>query len=418
LKIFTFGGYVFSVCAAAAMLAGCGRESTPLIQSPTGITANQTNAVAAYRILYKFGGGSDGEDPVAGLINVRGTLYGTTADGGDGTYGYSCCGTVFSISESGRETVLHRFKGGSADGVQPVAPLLAVNGTLYGTTYGGGAKRRGTVFAITMSGKETVLYSFKGRPDGAQPLAPLIDVNGTLWGTTTGGGAKGNGTVFAITMSGKETVLYSFKGGSADGQNPYGGLVNVKGKLYGTTDGGGAHCINYVACGTVFSITTSGNETVLYSFKGGKADGQNPKAGLVYREGKLYGTTSGGGYNASEPGNGIAFAVTPSGAETVLHRFGYRHDGAIPQAALLDVNGTLYGTTTNGGAYGYGTVFEILASGKERVLYNFADHGDGYYPMASLISVKGSLYGTTPSGGGGCYSTVDEGCGTVFVLKP
>ena len=413
MRIFTFGGYVFGVCAVAAMLAGCGRESTPLIQSPVGVTADGTNAVTSYRILYKFGGGSDGESPVAGLINVKGTLYGTTEDGGDSARGYSCCGTVFSISESGKEAVLHRFKGDSADGGQPVAPLLNVNGTLYGTTYGGGAKRNGTVFAITMSGRETVLYSFKGQPDGARPVAPLLNVNGTLWGTTSGGGGKGNGAVFTITTSGRETVRYSFKGGTADGQNPNAGLINVKGKLYGTTDGGGAHCVRYVACGTVFSITTSGNESVLYNFKGGK-DGQNPEAGLVYREGKLYGTTTGGGAYSS----GTVFAVTPSGAESVFHSFGYRDDGAIPQAALLDVNGTLYGTTYYGGTYQFGTVFEILASGKERVLYNFADHGDAYYPMASLIDVKGTLYSTTPSGGQGCYSSVDEGCGTVFVLKP
>ncbi len=402
------------------MLAGCGRESTPLIQSSVGVTADRTNGVPAYRIFYKFGGGSDGESPVAGLINVKGTLYGTTENGGDGGRGYGCCGTVFSITESGKETVLHRFKGGSADGSHPVAPLLNVNGTLWGTTaYGGGAQGNGTVFAITMSGRETVRYSFKGEPDGARPAATLLNVNGTLWGTTTGGGAKGNGTVFAITQSGRETVRYSFKDGRADGQNPYGGLINVKGDLYGTTDGGGAHCINRIACGTVFSITTSGNETVLYNFKGGK-DGQNPEAGLAYREGKLYGTTSGGGVVCNSPsrGCGIAFAATPSGAEAVLHSFGYGDDGASPQAALLDVNGTLYGTTPWGGKYGFGTVFEILASGKERVLYNFADHGDGYYPMASLINVKGTLYGTTPSGGQGCYSSVDEGCGTVFVLKP
>jgi uncharacterized repeat protein (TIGR03803 family) len=251
----------------------------------------------------------------------------------------------------------------------------------------------------------------------SQARLPLLNVNGTLWGTTTGGGAKDNGTVFAITQSGREIVRYSFKGGRADGQNPDGGLINVKSRLYGTTDGGGAHCINYVACGTVFSITTSGDETVLYNFKGGK-DGQNPAAGLVYRKGRLYGTTTGGGGCAPSGGCGTAFATTPSGAETVLHRFGHHHDGAVPQAALLDVDGTLYGTTYAGGTYYFGTVFEILASGKERVLYNFADHGDGYYPVASLINVKGTLYGTTSGGGQGCTGSVSEGCGTVFVLKP
>jgi len=74
------------------------------------------------------------------------------------------------------------------------------------------------------------------------PTAGLINVEGTLYGTTDGGGAKGDGTVFTITPSGAETVLYSFKGGS-DGNFPYASLVNVKGTLYGTTfEGDGSGC--------------------------------------------------------------------------------------------------------------------------------------------------------------------------------
>ena len=36
-----------------------------------------------------------------------------------------------------------------------------------------------------------MLYSFRGVPDGAHPIAPLIDVNGTLYGTTEYGGIDG-----------------------------------------------------------------------------------------------------------------------------------------------------------------------------------------------------------------------------------
>jgi uncharacterized repeat protein (TIGR03803 family) len=95
--------------------------------------------------------------------------------------------------------VLHSFRG-YPDGAHPWAGLLNVNGTLYGTTYGGGAHHRGTVFAIPTSGKETVLYSFGYRPGGANPKAALIDVNGTLYGTTSRGGADGQGTVFSLTQ--------------------------------------------------------------------------------------------------------------------------------------------------------------------------------------------------------------------------
>ena len=62
-----------------------------------------------------------------------------------------------------------------------------------------------------------------------------------------------------------ETVLHSFEVGSGDGKNPRAGLIDVMGTLYGTTvNGGGASCY----CGTVFKVTLSGAETVLYSFAG------------------------------------------------------------------------------------------------------------------------------------------------------
>jgi uncharacterized repeat protein (TIGR03803 family) len=36
--------------------------------------------------------------------------------------------------------------------------------------------------------------------DGELPFADLVNVNGTLYGTTNGGGASGLGTVFSITL--------------------------------------------------------------------------------------------------------------------------------------------------------------------------------------------------------------------------
>jgi uncharacterized repeat protein (TIGR03803 family) len=121
------------------------------------------------------------------------------------------------------------FGSGTDPGSYPAAGLAYVNGTLYGTTVHGGSSNPqspnlglGTVFAVSKSGTERVLHSFTGRPDGAYPYAGLISVNGTLYGTTSGGGANGYGTVFAVSTSGAERVLYSFKGGT-DGANPQAG---------------------------------------------------------------------------------------------------------------------------------------------------------------------------------------------------
>ncbi|MFY9739997.1 MAG: choice-of-anchor tandem repeat GloVer-containing protein [Candidatus Cybelea sp.] len=100
-----------------------------------------------------------------------------------------------------------------------------------------------------------MLYSFGASEDGANPYAGLVNINGTLYGTTAYGGANGDGTVFSITPSGTETVLYSFKGGLGDGEYPFASPISIKGTLYGTTSQGGANCSPSGGCGTVFSIT-------------------------------------------------------------------------------------------------------------------------------------------------------------------
>lgn len=115
--------------------------------------------------------------------------------------------------------------------------------------------------------------------------------------------------VFALTTSGKETVPHSFAGDKADGDFPEATLLNLDGTLYGTTLRGGAHCeeSSEHGCGTIFSITTSGVETVLHSFGRGSEDGALPRAGLVSVKRILYGTTEAGGSS----GNGTAFSLSP-----------------------------------------------------------------------------------------------------------
>ena len=213
-----------------------------------------------------------------------------------------------------------------------------------------GVRRLGLRRTSTPLGLLEQLYRFRR---GSHPIAALINVNGTLYSTTYGAidglGGGGYGTAYSITTSGAHKLLYRFRGGS-DGHNPH-GLLNVNGTLYGTTTfGGGYECNDSsgVGCGTVYSISTSGTEKVLYAFKGG-SDGAFPLAGLIDVNGTLYGTTSegGSGCNSSgeEIGCGTVFSITASGQETVLHRFARSPRWHISGASLIDVNGTLYGTT-------------------------------------------------------------------------
>jgi len=321
------------------------------------------------------------------------------------------------------ETVLYSLGSQAGDGNYADAGLIFdTTGNLYGTTLSGGAYYGGTVFELTASGSEKVLYSFGSQAgDGRVPYAGVIfDNAGNLYGTTSGGGAYkcSNayvcGTVFELTAAGTEKVLHSFGNlydyGLGDGTYPFAGLViDNAGNLYGTTTYGGDLACGGYGCGTVFKLTAKGKEKVLYRFGRRKGDGENPFAGLIFdNDGNLYGTTFDGGYY----GYGTIFELTAADKEKILYSFGrYAGDGLHPQAGLIfDNAGNLYSTTTYGGAYGYGTVFELTADGTEKILYSFGGQtGDGESPTGGLIfDANGNLYGTTSFGGAYYGGTVFE----------
>jgi uncharacterized repeat protein (TIGR03803 family) len=433
--------YALTIGAAVALLAGCGgsQPASTLPIQPMSQLQNRAHSTGnGYKLLYSFQGGTDGEHPSGGLTSLNGVLYGLTSIGGGSGYGG---GTVFSIGSSGQENVLYRFQGGN-DGANPTGGLLLVNGSLYGTTQNGGSTYGycyggcGTVFKVSTSGEEQVLYEFQGGNDGYFPSGDLTALHGVLYGTTSSGGGSGCGghgcgTVFSVTTAGTETVLYRFKGGT-DGATPNGQLLALRNVLYGTTYSGG-RCVIQAGCGTVFKVTTSGHEAVLYRFKGApyydpSKDGGNPAAGLLALNGTLYGTTAFGGVGPGQKW-GTVFEVSTSGMEHVLHRFN-GNDGKIPYSKLIAVNGLLYGTTTGGGpgycdgsdGYHCGVIFRMNTAGKEHVLYDFLGNysvGDGGYPIAGLTLLNGSLYGVTIYGGQSrCYGWRIPGCGTVFKISP
>jgi uncharacterized repeat protein (TIGR03803 family) len=381
----------------------------------TGVLLAATSLPAraqTFDVLYSFTGFADGGQAQGGVVrDAADNIYGTTS-----SYGSGGGGTLFRIDPAGKFSVMVSFD--SEDGAGPIDPLLLnTAGDLYGTTWYEGAYGYGTVFEVNALGLLKVLHNFTGGTDGANPSAGLIsDAAGNLYGTTLYGGdlscnsGTGCGTVFKLTPSGKETVLYSFTG-AADGRFPQAGLVaDVAGNLYGTTIyGGDLSCNSGTGCGTVFKVDRAGAETVLYSFTGG-TDGQFPYAGLVRDPaGDLFGTTSNGGASAY----GTVFEVDKAGTETVLHSFAAGADGATPVAGLvIGGAGNLYGTTEGGGTHNSGTVFEVTASGTETVLHSFNGQSGGANPNAGLLrDSAGNLYGTTLQGG--VYLQ-----GTVFKLKP
>lgn len=306
--------------------------------------------------------GYDGESPYAGLVedSAGTTFYGTTAYGGSAGFG-----TVFELS-SGGFIPLYNFAGGT-DGANPYGDLTIdpVSGTLYGTTVAGGAQNCGTVFEISPSGAENILYAFRGNPDGCQPFSRVReDSNGTLYGTTLAGGALNAGTVFRLKETNgvwNESVIYHFPG-APDGAMPRDIDFNsTTGTLYGVTEHGGGN-----NAGTVFDLTkTKGGwrELVLYAFKG-DPDGASPYGlQMDHATGALVGTTLKGG----RMNQGTLYALSKtrrSWTETILHSFGSQAgDGSYPYARPVEdtKTGFLYGTT-NGAAHGGGTVYLVNPS--------------------------------------------------------
>jgi uncharacterized repeat protein (TIGR03803 family) len=376
--------------------------------------------------LYNFQGPSlDGMSPGTGVVRDHdGNMYGTTTAGGQAD-----SGTAFEVVASGTETMLHSFQF-LVDGVNPDAPLaLGAGSALYGTTSLGGPNNAyGTVFRIK-DNKVTVVYAFSGGLDGLAPVGGVVeDIDGSLYGTTGGGGTGtcpgGCGTVYRLDKNGHETVMHNFDG--PNGAHPAATLIHdQQGNVFGTTSSGGLDNSDNMCpggCGTVFMLSRSGRFTVLHKFTYGTGDGWDVSFGVVRdQQGNLYGTTlTGGAWNY-----GTIYEITSAGEEKVLYNFAGSPDGSDP-GGLVIANGKLYGTTTSGGdascwlSYGgCGLIFEFDRAGTEEILYTFNGVTDGAVPVGPLtFDSEGNMYGATVQGMKDNCAFWQGGCGTIWKLSP
>ena len=222
-------------------------STTEGVYTGTAGTAYKISTKGVLKTLHAFLGtpGNDGATPYAILLGLDANFYGVSRLGGVNNFG-----TIFKMTKAGKVTILHSFAGGVTDGSIPVGGLVQANdGTLYGTTYGGGTKNWGVVFKILPTGKGyTVLHNFDRTADindGIQPLGALtLGTDGNVYGTTGGGGHQNAGAIFRVTPAGAYSTLYSFcaVAGCKDGFFPQTGMVqHTNGKFYGVTESGGTN---------------------------------------------------------------------------------------------------------------------------------------------------------------------------------
>jgi len=366
-------------------------------------------------VLHNFTGGGDGATPYAGLtMDEAGNLYGTTPYGGKGN------GTVYRLRRSGSGwlfDLLYAF-GQSGDGAKPEARVIfGPDGTLYGTTTGGGSYGYGTVFnlkppppgtcvAVVCPWTETILWSFADSDDGANPNAGdlIFDQAGYLYGTTTHGGsggcsAPGCGVVYAeYYLGGGVSPLYSFTNGS-DGEFPDGGVIfDQAGNLYGTAQGGDT------GYGTVYELTLGEfgwTENTIFDLGN---HGSAPVGSLVFDEyGNLFGATRLDSVGMGFLPGTLYEIKESSGTWTKSYEYDFYSEN--PQAGVTaDAACNLYGDAPGDGNYDlYGLVYKLTPSSGSwsyKTLYNFTGGNDGGQPYGSVIpDASGNLYGTTTSGG-------------------
>jgi uncharacterized repeat protein (TIGR03803 family) len=328
-------------------------------------------------------------------MDQNGNLYGTTLYGGISNSTFTLgMGTLFELTSGGILSNLVTFNG--TNGAIPSGLIRGSDGNFYGETKEGG-QGAGTIFKFTTNGVLTTLATFT--TVGNYPFGGLLQTSdGTFWGTTEYGGSYGGGIVFSVATNGNLNYLLSF-GKSNNAANPTGGLIQGSGgTFYGTSASGGVY-----TNGTVFSVTTNGILTTIFSFNG--TNGSAPQDRLVFGlDGTLYGTTYGGGTN----GAGTVFGVTTNNQLNMSVSFDGANEGSEPSAGLiLGSDGNLYGTAYQGGACGYGTVFSMTSNGVLRVIAPFCDY-NGIGPRGGIVQDSdGSFYGTTFFGGtNGSFGTV------------
>ncbi len=345
---------------------------------------------------------------------------------GSGTIGNADVSiSIACVTTGPTVTTLYSFgTAGPSNATSPSALVQGHDGNLYGVS-SGGSMASGTLFRVTLSGREVVLYSF-GQTFGFCCTTPpgnlIVGSDGNFYGKIAGhNGDLLVGGVWGITPNGVEFLEVPFGGGADSGDfATQGGVIQASdGLLYGTQDG------------SVFALTTSGaGSTVPGSYCGGDCPtGASPEASLVEtRDGYLYGTATQGG----ALGEGTVFRTTLGTVQVnpivAIYSFGAQSgDPTAPEFSLVEgADGNLYGTSSLGGSpnalcpQGCGTVFKVTPAGTETVLHSFGASGtDGQRPSGSLLlGSDGNLYGVTSSGGSNANCKNPKGCGTLYRITP
>ena len=344
-----------TMSAGGQFLNGCLYRVTPKAKGPGKL-----------KVLHHFGGEAGAAGLPAGTLRITadGQILGTTVSGGQ--FGG---GTLYRATLAGEVTVLKHFGDDPLGYVGPTgAPLLATDGRLYGSIWGGPGLFGG-VYSVRPDGSDwKVLHAFGRGEDLWRPEGPLVQArDGALYGSTTAGpGERTAGGVFRLTLGGRYQVLHTMDA-VGDGVTPRSGVIaGPDGALWGTNSicGGDGNWCSGV--GTVFRISPGTRPQaapvfeVIYTGGGLTAPAQPGElaAGLLARpDGSFWSTSYVGG---TAGGYGTVYRLGADRQMSVMHSLGAPAGGLFPNLSLTaSDDGWLYNVTSQGGAFGNGVVFRI-----------------------------------------------------------
>jgi len=414
-------------------------------------------------VLYTFTGehSQDGAHPMSGVVMDRaGNLYGATFEGGaNGDPGQACstindnggCGTIFKLTKHGSSRTysqLYKFQA-APDGNFPNGVVIGPDGTLYGTTLGGGFGEEdcdnfwhgcGIAFrlrpqpnicpSINCPWIESVLHTFHGENgDGASPNNGdlIFDLAGNIYGTTEMGGPTNYGTVYELTPSQggwTESIIFNFDPANQNIGYPDSGLIRDQaGNYYGASD------YNYVEnnpSGGLYQLVPSQSGWTLNALQVfqcvGGLNGCFPETPISDGQGNLVTTMTGAGFF----GEGTAIKLVASDNWSIDLLYTFQHGQGGPSGPLtMDAAGNLYGVAfTCALPAGNGCIYKLTPSSGSYTftdLYDFTNGPDGRNPSGRvMIDANGNLYGTAENAGNNnrCLGEGQSGCGTVWEFTP
>jgi uncharacterized repeat protein (TIGR03803 family) len=377
---------------------GAAQLTTQGTSNPHGGTLFKITPSGQFTLLFTFSKNSsgqylNGDNPASGLVEANdGFIYGTSFEGGSNNDG-----VLFRIQKTGKNfSVVHTFCSSSncADGISPGGLILGRDGSLYGTTFEGGSNNStcaplsgcGTIFKFTPPSTFTTLFEFDGSStQGAGPGGMIQGTDGNFYGVA------GN-SVFQFTSAGQLNLLETFP--KVDGFLPTSGdsgLVQAaNGNLYG---GLTTYSMNQVQ---FYSISPSGSGFTEYPSIGTLA--------IDFRIGNMVQASDGNlwtAFNQVSAGDGSIIAFSPVDGSVVQNFSFSGSNGATPEAGVIQgADGKIYGTTLGGGTVAQGqqasgTVW-VLDAGLAPPIATIAAFTPTSGSVGAKVTIRGSNFvGTT-----------------------